>query len=577
MGELAVKMNRLATIPTVEFLLLVRAALITHRITALVLCATLPAGVQAEPFKRAEVTRTVNIVSLLPEKQSARPASIGDLISGQTGLRTADESRAELSFPDLSITRVGSNALFRFFAGGRDMTLDGGTMLFSSPKGAGGGQVQAGAITAAVTGTDFLVSYVKGPAAKGGRVKVICLSRTVLVYFTANPRERRLLRPGQMVDIPNGATKFLCVSALSLSLILSTNELFESGGFGPLPSKALLKELAENQKKDILRIPDATTQDEQALRSAFAILESRGLDAAVVVEAVGQVVNNPLSVETLVQQVARALFSDEALMNVVTEVAKTYPSLASSIARGAAEGAPPLAPTAITLGVYDNAQTMTGKPLAYEEVFVDQSSAEGWVGTNRQSVYDFATAAWAKGRTPIISIEPFSGDPLDEIVSGKRDKELANIASQLARYGGPAIIRWGHEPEKSRYPWGGKPAAKYILAYRYVVDYLRKYNPEQKLSFMWSPVGNADGTKYYPGSHYVDYVGCSVFNTKNRSFAETFAPKYQTLAQYCKPIIIAECGVQAKHDQAAWVAGLKASASQFPLLKSVIYFNALDP
>ena len=427
MGELAVKMNRLATIPTVEFLLLVRAALITHRITALVLCATLPAGVQAEPFKRAEVTRTVNSVSLLPEKQSARPASIGDLISGQTGLRTADDSRAELSFPDRTITRVGSNALFRFLAGGRDMTLDGGTMLFSSPKGAGGGQVQAGAITAAVTGTDFLVSYVKGPAAKGGRVKVICLSRSVLVYFTANPRERRLLRPGQMVEIPNGATKFSCVSALSLSLILSTNELFESGGFGPLPSKALLKELAENQKKDILRIPDATAQDEQALRSAFAILESRGLDAAVVVEAVGQVVNNPLSVETLVQQVARALFSDEALMNVVTEVAKTYPSLASSIARGAAEGAPPLAPTAITLGVYDNAQTMTGKPLAYEEVFVDQTSAKGWVGTNQQSVYDFATAAWAKGRTPIISIEPFSGDPLDEIVSGKRDKELANI------------------------------------------------------------------------------------------------------------------------------------------------------
>ena len=126
-------------------------------------------------------------------------------------------------------------------------------------------------------------------------------------------------------------------------------------------------------------------------------------------------------------------------MIVVTEVAKTYPSLASSIARGVAEGAPRLAPTitatlapAITLGVYDNAQTMTDKPLAYEEVFVDQTSATGWVGTNKQSVHDFATAAWAKGRTPIISIEPSSGDPLDEIVSGKRDKELANMCSQLA-------------------------------------------------------------------------------------------------------------------------------------------------
>jgi hypothetical protein len=25
-------------------------------------------------------------------------------------------------------------------------------------------------------------------------------------------------------------------------------------------------------------------------------------------------------------------------------------------------------------------------------------------------------------------------------------------------------------------------------------------------------------------------VGCSVFNTENRTFAETFAPKYQTLS-----------------------------------------------
>ena len=228
-------------------------------------------------------------------------------------------------------------------------------------------------------------------------------------------------------------------------------------------------------------------------------------------------------------------------------------------------------------GVYDIAQTMTGKPLAYEEIFVDQTSAEGWVGTNQQSVYDFATAAWAKGRTPIISIEPFSGDPLDEIVSGKRDKELANICSQLASTEDLPLSAGATKRKGHRTPGEGKPATKYISAYRYVVDYLRKYSPQQKLSFMWSPEGKAVATKYYPGSHYVDYVGCSVFNTENRSFAETFAPKYQTLAQYGKPIIIAECGVQAKHDQAAWVSGLKASASRFPLLKSVIYFNAVDP
>ena len=45
--------------------------------------------------------------------------------------------------------------------------------------------MQAGAITAAVTGSDFLIS-------NAGRVKVICLSHKVFVYFTANPKIRSL-------------------------------------------------------------------------------------------------------------------------------------------------------------------------------------------------------------------------------------------------------------------------------------------------------------------------------------------------------------------------------------------------
>jgi hypothetical protein len=104
-------------------------------------------------------------------------------------------------------------------------------------------------------------------------------------------------------------------------------------------------QVAENQQKHILRIPGASAQDEEALRSALAILESRGLDVAVVIEAFDQVVSNPLLVEALMEQVARALLSDEAFMIIVTGVAKKYPSLAISIAGGAAQGAPRMAPT----------------------------------------------------------------------------------------------------------------------------------------------------------------------------------------------------------------------------------------
>ena len=152
------------------------------RMKRLVLILLLFAGhlsvVLAEPFEQAEVKKAINVVSLLPQDVRAAP---GDIVEGDTALQTGGYSRAELPFPDLTITRVGSNTLFRFLAGTREIVLDRGILLFSSPNGAGGGKVQAGSITAAVTGSDFMISNV-------GKVKVICLSHKVTVYFTQIPR-----------------------------------------------------------------------------------------------------------------------------------------------------------------------------------------------------------------------------------------------------------------------------------------------------------------------------------------------------------------------------------------------------
>jgi hypothetical protein len=161
------------------------------RIVGLIACAVLPASVFAEPFEEARVTETINIVSLLRQLNRPQPAAVGDLIKGETALKTGGESRAELKFPDLTLTRVGANSLFRFYAGGRDMTLDGGTMLFYSPKGAGGGKVQAGAVTAAVTGSAFMVMNL------GSVVKIVCLENEVAVV---GPGFARTIRKGQVID-----------------------------------------------------------------------------------------------------------------------------------------------------------------------------------------------------------------------------------------------------------------------------------------------------------------------------------------------------------------------------------------
>lgn len=238
------------------------------KILPLILSAALTLGaLQAEPFEKATVTRAVNQVSLLRPNQPLRSATVGDAVSGRTGVKTGADSRAELQFPDQTVTRIGANALFRFQSGGRSMDLESGTMLFSSPKGVGGGQVQAGAVTAAVKGTSFLLSF-----KLDGEVKVIVLEGKVLVFLTKFPAIRRLIRTGQMVLIPAGATKIPKASQVELKRLLETSRLLESGGFGPLFSQALLERVANRQYGGLFGAPKnafTTQQSAQTTRNTI--------------------------------------------------------------------------------------------------------------------------------------------------------------------------------------------------------------------------------------------------------------------------------------------------------------------
>ncbi len=206
-----------------------------------VLVSSFPLAALADPFEQAEVTKRVNEVSL-QSSQSSRSAKVGDVVTAQTAVRTGNDSRAELVFPDQTLTRIGSNAVFRFQKDSRSMTLDGGTMLFSAPKGEGGGQVVAGAVTAAVTGTNFLLYYVVG-----GDVKVVVLEGKVLVYLTKNPKIRKLLRAGQIVVVPAGADAIPAPYTIDLKRLIETSRLLEAGGFGPIGAQALINAAANKQ------------------------------------------------------------------------------------------------------------------------------------------------------------------------------------------------------------------------------------------------------------------------------------------------------------------------------------------
>ena len=87
----------------------------------------------AETAQEARVTRIINDVKVVGGNAAARPAVLSDQVKSGNGVRTGVDSRAELTFHDLSITRLGANTVFSFNAAGRAIDLQGGAVLVEAP------------------------------------------------------------------------------------------------------------------------------------------------------------------------------------------------------------------------------------------------------------------------------------------------------------------------------------------------------------------------------------------------------------------------------------------------------------
>ena len=83
----------------------------------------------------ARVTQVIRVVNLLPNESSPKPATVNDVIHDDTGVRTGDNSKSELTFPDLTITRLGANSIYSFNRAGRSVDLGGGSILLRRAEG----------------------------------------------------------------------------------------------------------------------------------------------------------------------------------------------------------------------------------------------------------------------------------------------------------------------------------------------------------------------------------------------------------------------------------------------------------
>ena len=187
----------------------------------------------------ARVTQAIRNVQLLAPNAAPRPASINDNVRPGTAVRTGSDSRAELTFTDRTLARLGANSVLSFGEGGFD--LPNGSILLYLPKSSGGGRINAAVATAA--GSDFTAMAEYRPKSW---IKFIILEGHATVSLKHHPGEIRTLRAGQMIMVRLGATKLPEPQDFDLSKLIKNSLLIT--GFPPVPNLNLILREAENQQ-----------------------------------------------------------------------------------------------------------------------------------------------------------------------------------------------------------------------------------------------------------------------------------------------------------------------------------------
>ena len=169
-------------------------------------------------LNRATFTQVVNQVRVVSATSGIRPAKVRDPFNNPDLIRTGPRSLAELTAPDKTITRVGSNTIFSYERRGRTVNLQKGSLLFHSPRGKGGGVIRTKAASASVLGTTLIVSA----TVDGGFKCVVLEGKAALQMPNGN---YRVARAGQVVFVQSGGENFGPTVDVNLEKVVEESNL----------------------------------------------------------------------------------------------------------------------------------------------------------------------------------------------------------------------------------------------------------------------------------------------------------------------------------------------------------------
>jgi Glycosyl hydrolase family 26 len=170
-------------------------------------------------------------------------------------------------------------------------------------------------------------------------------------------------------------------------------------------------------------------------------------------------------------------------------------------------------------------------------------------GWGEQFKASFAQTAASHGATTMVFMDP-TDISLAQIAAGAYDSYLNSFASEVAAFGHPVIISFGHEMNGFWYTWGyhhSRPA-DFIAAWRHIVTVFRQHGAS---NVIWLWVVNSPSSltgpvrAWWPGSNYVTWVGVSGYYwLPGETFNYIFGRVVSTIRRFSHaPVLIAETGV----------------------------------
>ncbi len=209
-------------------------------ITRLSILGVVGSVLMATPAQAARVTQIIRDVKLMPGQAAPRPAVVNDEVKIGSAVRTGTESRTELTFADLTITRLGADTIFSFNEGTRELALGSGAMLVQVPRGGAEVKITTAAVTAGITGGTMLMeSHKRSPT------KCLVLEGLGRLYPTGHPEEAVIIHGGEMVVMTTDG-RITRPTKFKAKLVFTTAKLITD--FDPLPNVDLILAVIEEQQ-----------------------------------------------------------------------------------------------------------------------------------------------------------------------------------------------------------------------------------------------------------------------------------------------------------------------------------------